>query len=112
MPSAADVPIVVPLRRTHDSRLLAICLSEGLKSDNKLPKIVRDYRIPQHPLANPPTAYMAKKGAKDSDKGGKQTSKPQTPKGELKLEPKAKSKESTAKAPVVKPPGTVTCATW
>ena len=100
------MPIVVALRRTHDSRLLAICLSEGLKGDNKLPRIVRDHRIPQHPLANPPTAYMAKKGAKD--KGGKQTSKAQTPKGEPKLEPRAKSKESTAKAPVVKPPERLT----
>ena len=93
------MPIVVPLRRTHDSRLLAICLSEGLKGD-KLPKLVRDYRIPQQPPANPPTTYMAKKGAKD--KGGKQTSKTQTPKGETKSEPKAKSRESSAKAPVVK----------
>ena len=84
LPPAPDVPIVVP------------CLSEGLKGD-KFPKLVRDYRIPQQPFANPPKAYMAKKGAKD--KGGKQTSKAQTPKGETKSESKAKSRESSAKAP-------------
>ena len=94
LPSPPDVPIVAPLRRTHDSRLLAIWLSEGLKGD-KIFRIVREYRIPQQPHANPPTAYMAKKGAKD--KGGKQTSKAQTPKGETKSEPKPEVKSPQPK---------------
>ena len=58
-----------PLRLSQYAQMSLGMVKEGLapKGDNKLPSIVRDYRIPQHPLANPPTAYMAKKGAKDKE---------------------------------------------
>ena len=62
----------------RDSRLLDIGLSEGLKGE-KFPKLVRAYRIPQQPLA-----------------------KTQTPKGETKSEPKARSRESSTQAPSVR----------